>query len=329
MPLYLFTGEEDILLWQELKKRKKSFLEKYDSWWFFDFPSDELNTEQIQNAVMSGGMFATKKLVIIRWIPMDLVTHNKAKQSDIDRCLLLLEQFKKTNDPETIVVCVSYKPDKRMKAYKWFQANADIKEFPRRTEKQFAAYITQQCWSFLTQEQQSWLTLSCSDSYWHLTQEIEKIRWYMSANSLTKLSNEQLSTIVRSTSESNNFDLLDHMYTNKQKSIELLTQAEQTNNDMFQFLGMLYRSLKTTINMIICSEHWITDSKQLASLLKAHPFIVSKQLKLLPILKKNKSQIITLYTNIITLDEQIKTGIYPPEWFWLRLKQLIWTLDIK
>lgn len=260
---------------------------------------------------------------------MDLVTYNKAKQSDIDRCLSLLEQFKQTNDPETIVVCVSYKPDKRMKAYKRFQANAEIKEFPRRNEKQYAAYITQQCWSFLTPEQQNRLVLSCSDSYWHMVQEIKKINRYMTANNLTVLTDEQLYTIVRSTSESNNFDLLDHLYTNKQKSVALITEAEQANNDQFQFLGMLYWSLKTTINIIVCTEQWITDSKQLASVLKAHPFVISKQLKLLPVLKKNKWAIIHLYKNIITLDEQIKTGAYPPEWFWLRLKQLIYSLPIE
>ncbi len=91
MPLFLFTGEEYTLLLQELTKRKSSFLEKYGEYGLFDFSSDDLQIDQLQSALMSGGMFATKKLVIIRGIPLDSTPHNKAKTSDIDRCFSLLE----------------------------------------------------------------------------------------------------------------------------------------------------------------------------------------------------------------------------------------------
>jgi DNA polymerase III delta subunit len=144
MPLFLFTGEEYTLLLQELSKRKSSFLEKYGEYGLFDFSSDSLQIDQLQSALMSGGMFATKKLVIIRGIPLDSTPHNKAKSSDIDRCFLLLESFIASNDAETIVVCISYKPDKRTKPYKWFATHAQLKEFPLLDEKQKIVYVQQQ-----------------------------------------------------------------------------------------------------------------------------------------------------------------------------------------
>lgn len=53
MPLFLFTGEEYTLLLQELTKRKSSFLEKYGEYGLFDFSSDALQIDQLQNALMS------------------------------------------------------------------------------------------------------------------------------------------------------------------------------------------------------------------------------------------------------------------------------------
>jgi len=163
MPLFLFTGEEYTLLLQELTKRKTSFLEKYGEYSLFDFASDNLQSDQIQNALMSGGMFATKKLVIIRGIPLDSTAHNKAKTADVERCFSLLEAFIASNDIETIVVCISYKPDKRTKPYKRFAKNAQLKTFPLLDEKQKIIYIQQRLGTLLNTEQQAQLVSSCGD----------------------------------------------------------------------------------------------------------------------------------------------------------------------
>lgn len=322
MPLFLFTGEEYTLLLQELTKRKTSFLEKYGEYGLFDFSSENLQGDQLQNALMSGGMFATKKLVIMRWVPLDSTAHNKAKTADVERCCKLLEQFLATHDTETIVVCVSYKPDKRTKPYKRFATNAQVKEFPPLDEKQKLHYVQQQFWSLLNSEQQLHLVTSCND-LWHLSNECNKIKHYANYHHLNTLTDDQLQNIVRSSISSNNFALLDHLYTNTTKSITLITTAQQAGEDTFQFLGMLYRWIKITINIINLAEQWITDGKLVASTLKAHPFVVSKQLKLLPQLKEKKQAVYTLYNDIIELDYQIKSWILPAEGFWLAVKQAL------
>lgn len=327
MPLFLFTGEEYTLLLQELTKRKSAFLEKYGTYGLFDFSCDDLQIDQLQNALMSGGMFATKKLVIIRGIPLDSTPHNKAKTSDIERCLSLLESFLASQDAETIVVCISYKPDKRTKPYKRFVSNAQLKEFPLLDEKQKVVYVQQQLWSLLTSPQQAQLVTSCGNDLGHLAHECNKLFHYASYHQLSKFTDEQLHTVVRWSVSSNNFALLDHLYTDTKKSISLITTAQQAGEDTFQFLGMLYRWIKITINIINLSEQWITDGKLVASTLKAHPFVVSKQLKLLPQTKAKKQAIFTLYTDIITLDYQIKTWILPVEWFRLAIKQAVQKLE--
>jgi uncharacterized protein YlxW (UPF0749 family) len=86
-----------------------------------------------------------------------------------------------------------------------------------------------------------------------------------------------------------------------------VTKAQQAGEDTFQFLGMLYRGVKITINILNLAEQGITDGKTLASKLKAHPFVVSKQVKLLPQIKEKREKVYQLYSDILQLDYEIKT----------------------
>lgn len=60
-------------------------------------------------------------------------------------------------------------------------------------------------------------------------------------------------------------------------------------------------------------EQGIKDGKTIISILKVHPYVVSKQLKSLSQTTVKKQAIYHLYTDILTIDEQIKTGILPAE----------------
>lgn len=327
MPLFLFTGEEYHLVLQEIAKRKTNFLKKYGEHGLFDFASDNLQIEQLQNALMSGGFFSTKKLVIIRGIPLDSTPHNKAKSSDIDLCLTLLASFQANNDAETIVVCVSYKPDKRTKAYKWFTTHAELKEFPLLDQEQKNSFVQQQLGSLLTHAQQINLVMNCGSGLWMLAEECKKLSHYATYHQLSAFTDEQLARIVSWSISSNNFAILDNLYIDTKKSIALITQAQQAGEDPFQFLGSLYSGVKTTINIINLAQQGIKEGKTMISILKAHPYVVSKQLKLLPKTTEKKQAIYDLYTDILTLDFQIKTGVFPIEWFWLALKQAVYKLE--
>jgi hypothetical protein len=95
---------------------------------------------------------------------------------------------------------------------------------------------------------------------------------------------------------------------------------------MFQLLWMFYWWLKISIQLLNLVDNGIKDSKQLASALKAHPFVISKQLKILATLQQKKQKIYTFYSSILQIDSEIKTGVLAWEWFWIALKQAIMTL---
>jgi hypothetical protein len=70
-------------------------------------------------------------------------------------------------------------------------------------------------------------------------------------------------------------------------------------------------------------EQGITDSKELVSILKAHPFVVSKLLKNVLDIRRCRVQISCFYSRLVDLEYKIKTGKIPDGLFWLDVKRLL------
>ncbi len=138
--VFLFTGEEQYLLQQELRKRKTSFVEKYGEQGLFHFRTDDLDPQLIGTTLAAGGMFSEKKLVIVPGIPKDSTPTQKVASKDSERITDYLMKHREQLSPDTILVLLSYKPDKRTKAYKFFAKHADVKTFARMNTKQLAGY---------------------------------------------------------------------------------------------------------------------------------------------------------------------------------------------
>ena len=326
MPLFLFTGEESYLLQQELKKWTSSFIEKYGAYGYSNYAADALDLPQITANLLGGGMFSSKKLIIIKGVPADGIPHNKAKTSDIETLTNFFTKNKEQLDPDAIVVCVSYKPDKRTKWYKRFVENATVKEFQLLDDKQKAQIIEQHIpWLLTTAQKETLISSSGSDLH-HLLNECNKLYHYAQYHKLNALHDDQIAEVSFWTAIINNFTILDHLYTDPTKAITIITDAQKSGQDMFQLLWMFYWWLKISIQLLNLVDNGIKDSKQLASALKAHPFVISKQLKILATLQQKKQKIYTFYSSILQIDSEIKTGVLAWEWFWIALKQAIMTL---
>jgi DNA polymerase III delta subunit len=61
----LFTGEERFLLDKELLRRKEGFAQKFGSEAIFSFDFENLDVGMIKQAVYGGGLFVTKKMIVI------------------------------------------------------------------------------------------------------------------------------------------------------------------------------------------------------------------------------------------------------------------------
>jgi DNA polymerase III delta subunit len=323
---FLFTWEEEYLLHEDLRVWKQAFLEKYGEQWLFIFRSDDLDKATLLNAIYAGGMFSTKKLVVIYGIPKDSTPSNKTSASISWPIETYLIEHRATIPADTIVILVSYKPDKRTKTYKFFSKNAQVKTYEPLKDKQLIWFIQHKLWNLIgTTEAEMIVSLV----WWHLfniANECEKLKMYADYHWLQKITNSHIHDIVFHQWEIDSFQILDNLFSNKEKALQLIEQAQQQHQDTFQFLWMLYRGLKLVIQMIDLHEQWVRSSKEIASIVKLHPFAVAKQYKHIDRLVENKEWIHNLLHHLVELDRSIKSWTYPPEWFWLDIKSAVYAL---
>lgn len=141
MAIFFFTGENAYLLNQELNKRKSTFLEKYGSDGLFEFSQQNWDLGQIKQALYAGGLFVSKKLVILYGVPKDGNESNALSAEKMESFLDDLQANIGLMTEDTLLVLVSQKPDKRTRAYKRCLEKAQLKEFAAYKEIQLKAFL--------------------------------------------------------------------------------------------------------------------------------------------------------------------------------------------
>lgn len=322
---FLFTWEETTLLNQELIKWKQSFLSKYWESWLFERKWDEQRLGDLQNSLLGGWFFSTKKLIIIHGIPKDSIASYALPSSILNKFSPRLQKHREQIPDEHVIVLVSRKPDKRTSDYKLLSKLCQIKEFKLQSTNQRLAFAKLTLWSLLTPEQFELVVNAAWPTMGVLQFDLQKIQLYMERNSLKKLSSDQLNRILSNNNNDNAFALLDLIVKDQTKAVQYLGLLHDQWADPFQTLWMLYRWVKILIGMVDSWEQWFSSSKEIASRIKAPPFTISK-------FGKHKDQIVSkkdyrklMCIELAQLDYALKTGELPLESFRVSVKQILTT----
>jgi len=67
----------------------------------------------------------------------------------------------------------------------------------------------------------------------------------------------------------------------------------------------------------------VTSSKDISSTLKLHPFAVAKQHSKIKTFRTQDKKIREFYHSLLQLDRDIKSGRYPADGYWVRIKSLV------
>ena len=145
---FLFCWENTYTLNKELEKRKIWFQEKYWADTLFEFTSQNWDLWEIKQLLYAGSLFVSKKMVILYWVPRDTYENNSLMADKIDKFLEDFQQNMSLLTSDTILILVSYKPDKRTKAFKWFSEQLQLKEFTPYKESQLKGFIREQLVGF-------------------------------------------------------------------------------------------------------------------------------------------------------------------------------------
>lgn len=328
--IFLFTWEEKYLLDQELKRRTDTFVQKYWTDALLVYKTDELSLESLRQALYSGWLFIQKKMIVVYGFPMDGDPSNKLSVSILQQ---FSDEFIERNwqiSSETLLIFVSYKPDKRTKLYTFLKKEVDpktgIKEFSPLKPSELKQIIRQKTPQLQRSEPvlDAFLAKTGSSLY-HIHNEIEKLV-LKASYSWSQITEQDIDLLIFGITEANNFWFFDLVLVDRQKSLQLINRLQEEGQNWNAFLGTLYWGVKIWLFIIDCFEQNIKDAKIITSILKLHPFVVSKTIKHIDVLSRNKKGIISFYKWLIELETDIKNGKKSDVNFWLDVKRLVYHL---
>ena len=326
--IFLFTWENTYTLNKELKRWKDMFAEKNGKDSIFSFNRENRDYGQIKQTIFSGWFFVTNKLIILYGIPLDTEKSNAIKADEIEK---LAEDIMNYPLPsEVLLICVSYKSDKRGRFYKRFD-KLDKDNPSQKIIKSFAPLKDYELSNFVSQESKD-LNLDSKvveilihkvwNDQFRLESEIDKLRCrkkYYNDEITPKVVDEVCFGMI----EEDIFQLLDLALTDTKLAIKFVQWLQDDGLDWNAVNGSFARGLRNYLFVLDYADHWITDSKQIASELKQNPWAIMNITKKLSLIKEKRNLIQNLFKSIVDIDYDIKSGNAQPESYFFTIKKVL------
>ena len=304
------------------------FAEKNGKDSIFSFNRENRDYGQIKQTIFSGGFFITNKLVILYGIPLDTEKSNAIKADEIEK---LAEDIMNYPLPsEVLLICVSYKPDKRGRFYKRFD-KLDKDNPSQKIVKSFAPLKDYELSNFVAQESKD-LNLNPKvietlihkvwNDQFRLESEIDKLRYrkkYYNDEITSKVVDEVCFGMI----EEDIFQLLDLALTDRKSAVQFIQWLQDDGLDRNAVNGSFAWWLRNYLFVLDYADHWITDSKQIAGELKQNPWAIINITKKMSLIKEKRSLIQNLFKSIVDIDYDIKSGNAQPESYFFTIKKVL------
>ncbi len=323
--LYLFTGPDAYFLTQELQKRQQGFVEKYGPDQCITFTTDNINLQNISEALQGWWLFANKKLIICKGIPDDKVWWGKAWAAIVKFFEWLIGESERTFSPDVILVFVSIDPDKRLRLYKLLSEKATQKSFPSLSDGQITTFLQQKLWTYFSPSLAEYMISFVWSDLFRLTEEADKVTTYLQHMNKQELSDGERDAIIYTPLQVNAFGVLDAISAgNINEALHLIDNSAQSQTAWPEFIGMLYRWCKHMIQTVDLYKSGTKSAKDIAAHIGMHFFPIVKNLKYIDNLTAKKTALIAVFHKLLLLDKDIKSGRFPAEGFWAAVKDIIW-----
>ena len=304
------------------------FVEKNWADSIFSFNRENWNYGQIKQTIFSGWFFVTNKLVILYGIPLDTEKSNAIKTEEIEK---LAEDIMNYSLPqEVLLTCVSYKPDKRGRFYKWFD-NLDKENPSQKIIKSFAPLKDYELSNFVAQEAKDLnLNLKVIETLIHkvwndqfrLESEVDKLR-YWKKYYWEEVTTNVVEDVCFGMIEEDIFQLLDLALTKPESAVKFVQSLQDDGLDRNAVNGSFAWWLRNYLLVLDYADHWIIDSKQIANELRQNPWAIMNITKKLSLLKEKRNLIETLFKSIVDIDYDIKNGNAQPESYFFTIKKVL------
>lgn len=269
-------GEEDFLLWKNLISRKENFLKKnsnapVDT---VDFEEDFNLKETVSKLHQGGGLFAQKKLFIVK----NIFSISEDQQEGF---LKILASFNPENNKETEIILIqngSITKYKKTGLYKYLIKNFKTEEFKKLKPVEIKKFILEEIFeksggkNSIEPSALEELQSISQGNLWFLANEIEKLINH--AEQGKKIKKTDIDEISYGKAESKIFDLVDAIgRRDKKRALQLVSALLFQGENAFYIFTMMIYQIRNLAKIFSFQDQ---DSNLLSKKLGMHPFVIKK-----------------------------------------------------
>lgn len=296
--IILFHGPNIWQMEDTLKAWVKAFEEKHNGDMNIEcLEGDRLNYSEIINKAAPLPFLSEKRLLIIK---------NFMARAHKDEQKTLSDNLAKIPDHSIVILVESKTPDKRTSLYKKLSKECRVEFFEELQDLSLTQWIISQTQKYGAQIKAStanYASAYIGNSCQKLDNELQKLSLYKYGQ---EISPEDIQTLSVPMLETSIFQLTDLLGFKKyREAIAILEKIIQSGEELPMIFHMLVRQFRL-IFLIKTLEQRRLSSKDIASQLKQHPFVVGTVLK-----QSNKysfNDLESIYRKLLDIEIAFKTG---------------------
>ena len=291
--LYLFTGENEYALAEELRRWQKGFIEKHGEANFQLLGGKDCTWPQLLNEVQSAPFLGEKRLVVIEGIPPKITKEE-------------FEMLPAVLHPQTLLAFVESEPDKRKSSTKFLLKEATVKSFPPQTPKQLVMWLkklAQDHGAAIDERVAAHLVAVVGSDQWYLKNECLKLLSYAS----TSATIDDVDRIAIPSEKHTVWKMSDLIGKGDSAGAVRFALLLQSQGEDAYALWNIYLWIMKNFATL-----WIYQNEKnlsLPSLIKESGVPFPSAQALLPLIKKfKKEDMQKLIATVVKADEALKTG---------------------
>ncbi|MEK7584442.1 MAG: DNA polymerase III subunit delta [Patescibacteria group bacterium] len=303
--IYFYYGDDTYRARQMITQLRDKFKKLYDpaGHQLETIDSDEFSLERFFTSAKSSGLFAKKKMIIVKNI------FSCKEFSDIqDEILAYLKSLKNTKDENYLIFWHEGTPKRTTKLFKYLSTvcadNNCMKEFTPLPRPQLVRWLQTEAGMYgkkLDTDAAEMLISLVGESTWYLHHEVRKLCHFHTQESINA---KDVEALIKATHGESIFSLMDAI-TARQRShaLDLLEKYLMQKSDRHFLLNMMIRQFRLIV-LIQGIAARTRNSYIVAQQLGLHPFVAKKMLEH----SKNftRSELRDVYGSLIQIEHMLK-----------------------
>ena len=328
--IYLFQWDP-YLVHEKLQIQQVNFIQKHGPESFFSYTKETLDFANLKASLRSQSLFSSQQLLVVSGLPLTTDAKDSVLLKDT---IGLFSDYFIAHAHEiasgTKIFFVSHRPDMKTKLAKRLITSASKSDSCvslidlKADSTTVTTLVTQRLWALAVPS----IVVYVIDRIWlnlfQLSSECNKIATRATAKGISTLTTDLIDQIIVPTIDSQIFAMIHHIVTGRHDlAIQQIAALQHNNESPYAILWLTHRALKNIIQCVALVQSGMTSASQIASCTKISPSTLGEYMKHMKYLTAYDLGFQQLFSDLLSLEYDMKSWYVSEEGFWVIFKTLL------